>query len=71
MFRNWIRVDRLMSDLIPHLGPKSSAGDQSLDQARVAPQSPDKPGINSIQPSWLTPAYLRQHRSGDRISRFR
>ncbi len=71
MFRNWIRVDRLMSDLIPHLGPTRSGGNQSLHKTCEAPQPLGSHGSNSTQPTWLTPAYLRQHCSGDRISRFR
>ena len=71
MFRNWIRVDRLMRDLTPHLGPTPSGGGQSLHPTCETPRSLDNYGINGSQPTWLTPAYLRQHRSGDRISRFR
>lgn len=68
MFRNWIRADRLMSDLIPHMGPTRSGGGQSLHKSYEAPPPL---GISATQSTWLTPAYLRQHRSGDRISRFR
>ena len=71
MFRNWIRMDRLMGDLIPRLGPDSSGGGQALRKACEQPKSLDSRWINGAQPTWLTPAYLRQHRSGDRISRFR
>lgn len=71
MFRNWIRVDRLMRDLTPHLGPTPSGGGQSLHHGGEAAQPLSQHGINGSQPTWLTPAYLRQHRSGDRISRFR
>ena len=70
MFRNWIRVDRLMVDLLPHLGPTPSVGGPSLRKAceSAHPLDSRRPGA---QPTWLTPAYLRQHRSGDRISRLR
>ena len=71
MFRNWIRMDRLMSDLIPHLGPKPSGGGRSLHKISEPIQPPDSRVTHVNQPTWLTPAYLRQHRSGDRISRFR
>jgi hypothetical protein len=71
MFKNWIRLDRLVGDLIPHLGPKPSGGGQSLHKMHEPPQSLDKCGSQVSQPTWLTPAYLRQHRSRDRISRFR
>ncbi|MEO0002722.1 MAG: hypothetical protein RLZZ22_414 [Pseudomonadota bacterium] len=71
MFRNWIRVDRLMVDLIPHLGPGPAGGGQSVRKAQEQPQGLDSRCISGSQPTWLTPAYLRQHRSGDRISRFR
>ncbi len=68
MFRNWIRVDRLMSDLIPHLGPVPSGGGQLLHKSC---QTQSALGAGPTQPTWLTPAYLRQQRSGDRIPRFR
>ena len=71
MFRNWIRVDRLVGNRAPRLGPDCSSGAQSLQKTCEAPQQLDSHGINATQPPWLTPAYLRQHRSGDRISRFR
>lgn len=70
MFRNWIRVDRLTVDLIPHLGPTSSVGSPTLRKASES-SHPLKSRRPSVQPTWLTPAYLRQHRSGDRISRLR
>lgn len=71
MFKNWIRVDRLMGDLVPRLGPDSSGGGQSLHKTYDAQPPLGSLGLNGTQPTWLTPAYLRQHRSGDRISRFR
>ena len=71
MFRNWIRMDRLMGDLIPRLGPDSLGNGQALRKACEQSQSSDSRWISGTQPTWLTPAYLRQHRSGDRISRFR
>ena len=71
MFKNWIRVDRLMGDLIPRLGPDSSGSGQSLHKTDEGSQPLGSGTINGSQPTWLTPAYLRQHRSGDRISRFR
>ena len=70
MFRNWIRVDRLMVDLIPHLGPTPSMGSTALRKTCEAPHPLNGHGP-CAQPTWLTPAYLRQYRSGDRISRLR
>lgn len=55
MPRNWTRLLRWMRMREP--GPMCSS---PLD-------GPDRE--KTIQPAWLTPAYLRQLRSGDRISR--
>lgn len=71
MLRNWIRVDRLAGDLSPHLGPAPASSGQSLHQPTPASRSLDGRAIKASQPTWLTPAYLRQQRSGDRISRIR
>ncbi|MYZ51708.1 hypothetical protein F5985_06050 [Malikia spinosa] len=53
------------------LGPDSSGSGQSLHKTYDAQPPLGSLGLNGTQPTWLTPAYLRQHRSGDRISRFR
>lgn len=61
----WTQWLHRVSDIV-----QSSASHDALPQKlnsgseMTGPQHHSKP-----QPSWLTPAYLRQRRSGDRISR--
>ena len=62
IWSQWMSKVRGLSQAAVGLGARS----QSMNWGSDAAQSQ---GHEALQPYWLTPAYLRQHRSGDRISR--
>ena len=70
MFKKWAGIERLIVDLIPSLLPVHSGGSSGIRQASDSPNLRAGDQQNGSRPTWLIPAYLRQQRSGDRISRW-
>lgn len=65
MLKNWIRLHRLGQAIISPASITSETNGDSVSDSKTTTPDPFN------QPSWLMPAYLRQQRSGDRLSRFR
>lgn len=70
MFKKWTGIERLIADLVPSLLPAQSGGGATVRQASDKPDQRDGEPSSHSSPTWLIPTYLRQQRSGDRVSRW-